>query len=152
VTTHPSLAASRAAGLSNGEAVTITGTGFTPYSPGQVVECNLTPGEPANGFGYPTLPIGCTSVFPALSNPIRIGFRTSAAPPVMATPAVTGGRMAACLRRRPRRLVRRPRRPPRRHLHSRPRAPHRSQGATRCPAPMSHRRPPGPSSPPRPGR
>jgi len=90
VATHPSISASPSTALSSGQVVSVTGTGFTPDSPGQVVECNLTPGEPTNGYGSYPLPVGCTSLYPTLLNSINIGFRTGAAPPVIAPPAITG--------------------------------------------------------------
>jgi len=90
VATHPSISASPSTALSSGQVVSVTGTGFTPDSPGQVVECNLTPGEPTNGNGSYPLPVGCTSLYPVLLNSTNIGFRTGAAPPVIAPPTIIG--------------------------------------------------------------
>jgi len=92
VATHPSISASPSTGLSSGQVVYVTGTGFTPDSPGQVVECNLTPGEPTNGNGSYPLPVGCTSLSPVISNARGIGFSTGAVPPVAAASPITASR------------------------------------------------------------
>ncbi len=55
---HPSVSASPSTGLSSGESLAVTGSGFTPDSAFVVSECNVSPGEP---IGYSGLPgLGCT--------------------------------------------------------------------------------------------
>ncbi|HEV3266214.1 MAG TPA: hypothetical protein VG014_11870 [Acidimicrobiales bacterium] len=61
ITTSPSLTASPSTGLAGNTVVTLTGSGFTPFSPGIVSECNLTPGEPTATYSDPPMPVGCTS-------------------------------------------------------------------------------------------
>ena len=46
-----------------GQVVHLTGTGFTPLSPGVVLECNVTPGEPTTYYPIPRLPVGCTNIY-----------------------------------------------------------------------------------------
>ncbi|MGO9027873.1 MAG: neocarzinostatin apoprotein domain-containing protein [Acidimicrobiales bacterium] len=59
VTTSPTLSATPSTGLSSGESVTLTGAGYTPDSPFDVAECNVTPGEPPASYGGFT-GIGCS--------------------------------------------------------------------------------------------
>lgn len=59
ISTSPSVSVSPPGRLSNGEDVTVNGTGFTADSPWLALECNLTPGEPTGAQGAPNLPIGC---------------------------------------------------------------------------------------------
>jgi len=57
----PSLRVAPDTNLRNGQAVTVTGSGFVPNSQGSLSECNDTVGAPTiNFFGYP-FPIGCTT-------------------------------------------------------------------------------------------
>ncbi len=69
VTTSPAAGASPATGLGAGQVVDVTGTGFTPLSPGVVLECNVTPGEPTSSYPIPGLPVGCTNVYQQGSAP-----------------------------------------------------------------------------------
>ena len=50
-------------GLTGGESVAVSGTGFTPSQPGNVLECNNAPNEPTVALGSPvssSVPVGCT--------------------------------------------------------------------------------------------
>jgi hypothetical protein len=68
ITTSPTASASSTSGLSSGQHVTVAGTGFTPRSPFVAVECNVTPGEPANPSS--SLPVGCTNPDEAVPQPL----------------------------------------------------------------------------------
>jgi Neocarzinostatin family len=68
ITTTPTASASPASGLSSGEHITVSGTGFTPRSPVVVAECNVTPGEPTNPLS--SLPLGCTNPQLPATNPL----------------------------------------------------------------------------------
>ncbi len=61
ITPSPSLTVSPSTGLAGNTVVTLTGTGYTPFSPGVVTECNVTPGEPTAAYSDPPAPVGCTS-------------------------------------------------------------------------------------------
>lgn len=59
----PTIAITPNTGLGNGETVAITGSGFKPSQPGNVLECNNAPNEPTVALGSPVnnpLAIGCT--------------------------------------------------------------------------------------------
>jgi hypothetical protein len=60
ITPSPLVTVVPATNLSSGDAVQVSGSGFTPDSPWLAVECNLTPGEPSGTGSTPNLPIGCT--------------------------------------------------------------------------------------------
>ena len=63
-TAPPTLTVSPSTSLTNGERVTVTGTGFAPHFQGALAECNVTAGAPTIPlYGYP-FPVGCT-------NPLR---------------------------------------------------------------------------------
>ena len=72
LTTNPTAGASPSTGLQTGQIVHVTGAGFTPLSPGVVLECNMTPGEPTSGYPLPTLPVGCTDIFASVSVPAKV--------------------------------------------------------------------------------
>ena len=51
-------------GLSQGTTVTVTGSGFTPSQPGNILECNNAPNEPTVQLSAPVnsaVPVGCTA-------------------------------------------------------------------------------------------
>lgn len=59
-----SLQVSPSTALAQKQRVTVTGRGLSGGSYGNVVECNLTPGEPSELVGTPfneTVPVGCTA-------------------------------------------------------------------------------------------
>jgi hypothetical protein len=56
--TTPTVAVAPSTGLSSGQSVAVTGSGFTPDSAFAVAECNISPGEPIGYEGFPG--IGCT--------------------------------------------------------------------------------------------
>ena len=103
VPTSPQARVSPSTGLDLGQVVHVTGSGFTPLSPGVVVECNVTPGEPTSSYPVANLPVGCTSLFPsgtapaaALGTPPLIGsFLTSTTGGLDTTIAVQEGNIGA---------------------------------------------------------
>lgn len=64
VSSSPTLALSSSTGLTNGQSISVTGSGYARNSPGNILECNDAPGEPTVALGSPvnkSLPVGCTS-------------------------------------------------------------------------------------------
>jgi hypothetical protein len=60
----PTLSVSPSTGLAGGESVTLTGSGYQPATPGNVLECNTAPGQPTVTLGAPvsaSLSVGCTA-------------------------------------------------------------------------------------------
>ena len=63
-TAGPTITVSPSTGLSKGQSVTITGSGFTAKSIGNILECNNDPNIPTVALGSPvnaSLSIGCTA-------------------------------------------------------------------------------------------
>ena len=61
ITASPTVQASPSTGLAADQVVSLTGSGFTPFSPGVVFECNVTAGEPTAAYSDPAMPVGCTT-------------------------------------------------------------------------------------------
>jgi hypothetical protein len=70
----PAVAVVPATGLSSGDIVQVTGSGFTPGSPWLAIECNVTPGAPPGEGNTPNLPIGCAqaTAVPALTTLVEL--------------------------------------------------------------------------------
>ncbi len=82
----PSLAVRPDSSLTNGEKVTVTGTGFAPHFQGALAECNVTAGAPTVPvYGYP-FPVGCT-------NPLQILTTTDGSGHLTAVFTVRTGRL-----------------------------------------------------------
>lgn len=77
--TTPSVVVSPPSGLSTGNQVSVSGTGFTPDSPWLAIECNVTPGEPTAAYGETNLPVGCDQ---ASAEPTSPGAGLLGGPPV----------------------------------------------------------------------
>ena len=61
----PTLSASPSTGLTNGQTITLSGSGFTAGSAGNLLECNNAPNEPTVALGSPvnnSLAVGCSGV------------------------------------------------------------------------------------------
>lgn len=68
-----SLSVIPSTGLQQKKLVTVTGRGLTRDAVGNVVECNLTPGEPSERVGTPfneVVPVGCTA--PSLKSIVKV--------------------------------------------------------------------------------
>jgi Neocarzinostatin family len=70
ITATPTVTAVPATGLSSGQTVDVTGSGFTPGSPWLAMECNVTPGEPSGDEVAPNLPVGCRQTSTSTSTPV----------------------------------------------------------------------------------
>jgi len=57
----PSLTVTPDSGLTNGQSVTVSGSGFHASSPGGILECNAAPGEPTVAVAGSQVPVGCTN-------------------------------------------------------------------------------------------
>jgi hypothetical protein len=60
----PTLSVGPSTQVTNGESVSLTGSGFQDQSPGNVLECNNTPGQPTVNLGAPVstaVAVGCTA-------------------------------------------------------------------------------------------
>jgi hypothetical protein len=60
----PTLSVGPSTQVTNGESVSLTGTGFQDGSPGNVLECNNSPGQPTVNLGAPVsnaVAVGCTA-------------------------------------------------------------------------------------------
>ena len=62
----PTLAVTPSADLTNGQTVTVTGTGWDPSSIGALVECNDTTEEPTVAVTGTQVPVGCSDPFNGL--------------------------------------------------------------------------------------
>jgi hypothetical protein len=92
ITTSPMLQASPSTGLAADAIVTLTGSGFTPFSPGIVSECNVTPGEPTVAYADPAMPVGCTSPYQqAFIPPSPVPSPSPTQPPGTFTTNAVGG-------------------------------------------------------------
>lgn len=72
------LSAAPNTGLTNGQSVTVTGSGFAPSSPGNVLECNNAQNQPTVALGSPvnsSVSVGCTapSLGPSLTSTSATG-------------------------------------------------------------------------------
>ena len=87
----PQATATPATGLVSGQVVQVSGSGFTPDSPGLIVECNRSPGEPLGLTTLAFLPVGCaplpqTNIVFAPAPP-----GTGAGPPIVPAPPPAQG-------------------------------------------------------------
>jgi hypothetical protein len=60
----PTLSANPSTGLTNGQSVTVTGSGYAASSPGNILECNNDPNEPTVSLPAPIssdVSVGCTA-------------------------------------------------------------------------------------------
>jgi hypothetical protein len=62
----PSITVNPDAGLTDGQQVTVTGSGFSSGSAGGMAECNNTPGQPTMTVYGNSVPVGCTNPLSSL--------------------------------------------------------------------------------------
>jgi hypothetical protein len=63
----PAITATPNQNLTDGAAVTVSGTGYTP-GPGAILQCNTAPGEPTIPVAGNQVPVGCTNPLNKLIN------------------------------------------------------------------------------------
>ncbi len=63
-----SMSVTPSTNLSNGQVVTVSGSGFTANSTGSILECNSDPSQPTITFFGNPIPVSCSKPFSALVN------------------------------------------------------------------------------------
>src|SRR4051812_21025921 len=89
----PSLTVTPSTGLTDGQSVSVTGSGFAG-SIGGITECNTAAGQPTVAVAGQQIPVGCSNPIPAIQNLTNGGVTNKPLPPPPRTNGPPGNRAA----------------------------------------------------------